>query len=331
MLTYFDSTGHRVTLTLVLLMVLTLIVGAVGCEKPRYPTAERPFLQTTISSDGQMVAALDRIGTETPRLRVIKLDDGSNWKELPVPPYTTSISFGLKGYELLLTHHVGDHDVANLLKWDLAEPSKPMEKIYRSSGLVFPMEISLGEYLVRECRQEIDYPEVCKKIGGNQWVVVTSERILGTFSKPIGIGSYSQPNVIDGKGLFWKSLKGGQKGGYQNEESEAPPFLVVPFIGEEFPDLNKLEVEGSETTNLRCDFYAERCLRSFVSHKDRDRLFVYDLDVLYKGLRCHVEGLQGYSDGVSLAPYGNAAVMSLAPRYDHVRNVIVMHFESGRC
>jgi hypothetical protein len=321
------------TLTLVLIMALTLIAGAVGCDKPRYPTVERPFLQTTISSDGKMVAALDRIGTEQPRLRVIRVDDGSSWKELPAPPYTTSIHFGLNGYDLLLTHHIGDHSVADLLKWNIVDPSMPMERIYRSSGLAFPMEISPDKYLVRECRTSVHSPEVCQKFGGNQWRVLTSKHTVGVFSKPIGVGSYSQPNLIDGKGFFWKNLKGGEVyyDGHNGEENKTPSFLIVPFGEEEFLDLDELEVEGSEITNVRCDFNAERCLRSFVSHKDRDRLFVYDVDFFYKGSRCYVEGLQGYSDGAFVTPYGNAAVMSLATRYDQVRNVVVMRFEFGKC
>lgn len=299
---------------------LLALVLLLGCDKPEYPPNKRPTLYTTISADGLMVATLSEIGMKKPLLRFIRLDDDKGWQELPVPPYTNSIRFGLTGYELLLTNYIGEARIADLSKWDLAAPENGPQRIYRADGLGFPIEVTPGEYLVRACRTGE------KNYCGSVWDLVKEGELTHRYNSD-RILSYSQPNIVEGEGFFWTPNRGDRR------EGEVHPRVR----GFAFPDgkLPHLETGhlGEDTAYVRCDYKADRCLRRYIKNwgKKGPGNFVYDVEVLLGQTRCQTQGSEGFSDGLSLTPSGNAAVMSLATGYDQPRHVVVMRFTPGQC
>lgn len=314
--------NHKQFLTLCAVLLLTNL-GLIGCKPTNYPPNERPTLYTTISSDGQMVAALDRIGTDKPRLRVMRLEPEGPWQDMPVPPYTTSIRFGLKGHELLLTNHIGENEKSDLSKWDMDAPDKGPQRIYRADGLVFPIEVSAGQYLVRACPLT---PENKCHPWFNVWHLVAQDKLIHAYTEERRL-NYSWPNVVQGQGFFWMRVR------EEQEKNELPAIRSVAFPSKTAPTFN-IEKLMKNSSNLVCDYKTERCLRNFI----RDRLnptgyepYVYDVEVLYRAKSCQPLGLNGYYDKESLTPDGNAAVMSLAPGYDQPRHVVVMQFKPGQC
>lgn len=290
-----------------------------GC-KPSYPPNPRPVLHTTISSDGQMIATLLNAGTDQQRLRVLRLDDGEDWRDIRAPQFTQSIRFGLHGHELLLTHQFnGQQD--RLISLDLDKPDGMERLIYQDDELGFPIEVSSGKVMVRTCPNDNNkgvHP--CR--GGFRWKMVDADGVI----TPIGpryIGSYPAP-IIVGTGFFWIDPQ------TMERQDPHPRIVAYPFPGGQAPDFARARLEKN-TSNLTCDRQGTRCLRNFISNRGQAAAFIYDTEVLLGEERCYVEGVAGYSDGFSITPNGRAAVKSLAKAYDTPRHVVVMRFNPQQC
>ena len=304
---------------------LLALVLLLGCDKPEYPPNKRPTLYTTISADGLMVATLSEIGMKKPLLRFIRLDDDKGWQELPVPPYTNSIRFGLTGYELLLTNYIGEARIADLSKWDLAAPENGPQRIYRADSLGFPIEVVPGEYLVRICiprGKTPDGKDYCRTF----WDLVKKKELAHRYDSD-RILSYRQPNIVEGEGFFWTTVRGDRREGEVH-----PRVRGFSFPNGKLPHFETSHL-GEDTGSVKCDYRADRCLRNYIKNfgKKEPGPFVYDIEILLGQSRCQPLGTEGYSDGFWLTPSGNAAVMSLATGYDQPRHVVVMHFTPGQC
>ena len=301
---------------------LLVLLWLTGCS-PNYPPNDRPTLYATISSDGQIVATLANIGTDKARLRVIRLNDDKGWLELKAPPYTTSIQFRMQGHELLLTHHIGEGEVSDLSKWDMDDLAAGVQRIYQSNGLVFPIEVSTGQYLVRTC--PLTSEQKCHP-WFNVWQLVENDKLLRAFTEERRL-NYSWPNVMQGQGFYWMKVVGE----YAHDEP-FPSFRSVAFSDGKSPIFNLAEL-GQDTTDIRCDYQANRCLRSYIKNwgNKKPEPYLYAAEVLTRNKRCLISDVLGYYDEISLAPDGNAAVLSVAPAYDQPRHVMVMHFKPGQC
>jgi len=299
-----------------------------ACEKPKYPLHERPTLHTTISSDGKLVATLDRIGTEKPRLRIKWIDKSEPWQELPVPMFTDSIRFGLKGYGLLMTHSLPNElTVSQLTRWDVSNLSKESETIYQGPYLAFPIEARLGEILVRTCKPYQNKPDSCRYGGSTSWLLIKSNRDSVKVTPDARNFTFDQPNVTE-TGFFWiQSIPFSPK-------SQPPELLAYALPGGEAPSFDVTRLGRGES--VECDRAIQRCLRIYVAGEHPIdspyfRQFIYTLEVFNGTQNCQVEGVSGYFDERSVTPDGLAAVMSLAPAYDQPRHVVVMRFKPGQC
>lgn len=307
-------------------------------QKPRYPRDTNPALTATISSDGKLVAALDRTGTESPRLRIKWVDKDEPWQELPVPMYTDDIRFALKGYDLLMTHALPDNfDKGQLTRWDVSDLTKESQVIHQGPWLAFPLEVRPGEYLVRSCRPTgMDFNQrnknTCQTKGlGSYWMLLTPGkapiRVTPKELHPV----YRQPNVTD-KGFFWVSnyVVGVGPYGEDMTPTKHPMLLAFPFPSGEAPTF---EVEHlSPESRIRCDRQLARCLRHYITGTDpKTHLFDFDIEIAYRGRICQPPGLQGYSYSETITANGHAAVISLAPRSSEQLRVVVLKFKDGQC
>ncbi len=307
-------------------VIFCLVMSA--CEKPDYPPKERPTLKVTISSDGRLIAVLDRGGMGRPRLRIKWLDRNEPWRELPAPMYTNSIHFGLDGYGLLMTHRIeNDMSMAQLVRWDLNDINKEVQLIYRGPRLVFPIEVRPGQILVRSCQQEVmSGASRCDRGVGVVWLLLESNGRVVPVTPPGAPVVYSQPNVTDG-GFFWLSDFDSARMKVVDKELI---LLSYPFPGGEAP---KFDVKGlSLDPYIRCDYEIGRCLWRYEAGKHPETgNFIFDTKIIYRGVACQPEGLQGYTDGHSVTPDGRFGVIALADRYDLPRHVVFMKFQAGHC
>ena len=122
--------------------------------KPNYSgTKAAGRIETTLSSDGKLLAVLLDRREESPTLLIKWLDREEPWLKIPAPKYTNSIRFGLIGYGLLLTHaQPGPAGASQLSRWDASRPDQPSEILYQGSHVEYPVEVSPGQYLVKICK-----------------------------------------------------------------------------------------------------------------------------------------------------------------------------------
>lgn len=315
-----------------------LMLSTCEFQKPKYPRNNSPKLTATISSDGKLVAALDRIGTESPRLRIKWVDKDEPWQELPAPKYTSDIRFALEGYDLLVTHVLPDNfDVSQLTRWDVSNLSKESRLIHQATRLAFPIEVRPGEYLVRSCSPagvDVNHRDknTCQTERlGSYWMLLSPNKQPVRVTPKEIVPTYSQPNVTD-KGFFWTSnyVVGVGPYGQDARPKTYPMLLAFPFPGGEAP---RFEVENlSPESDVVCDRRLKRCLRKFLAGTDpKTRLFIYDHEVMYRGETCQPNGLQGYSDLVAITPDGRTAIIPLAIRNSEQRHLVVLKFKDGQC
>lgn len=219
----------------------------VGC-KPTYP--DKPAVLTltpSLSSDGKLLAVLSRGGAgDAQRLHIKWLDKDEPWQELPAPMFTNSIHFGLKGYELLMTHDLPDNlKMAQLTRWDVSDLNKDSQAIYQAPYLAFPVEVKPGEILVRTCEPMGDGgQDRCGRGPGSYWILVKpgQEPILAAPKKVFLV--FGQPNVTE-KGFFWvNSIPFSPK-------TQHPELLTFPLPGGEAPSFDVTRLEAGES--IRCD------------------------------------------------------------------------------
>ncbi len=305
---------------------LVVILLLVACsdesfKKPKYPPNAKPTLYTTISLDGKLVAALDQIGTEKPRLRIKWLDKDLPWQELQAPPFTNSIRFGLTGYGLLMTHSLpGKSPLAQLTRWDVSDLTRSSEMLYTGPNLAFPIETKPGQILVRTCTPYDWNPDRC----GTDWFLVSPDG-TGQQVSPKDVSLvYSQPNITSG-GFFWLDQR------INKERQGDREILAYPLPNGRKPEVS-ISMLNEYTADLDCDYQTKRCLHAFNAGKNPTTgHFIYDLEIFDDSRRCRPTGLTGWSDGGTLSPDGRVAVMSLAKEYDSPRHVVIMRFKTGQC
>lgn len=303
---------------------LVVLVGLLSACNPRDRGYDKPLLHTTISADGQMVAALLNAGTAEQLLRVRNLGTDTRWRIVKAPPLTKTIRFGLQGHELLLTHRKPElPGKDNLSKLDLDQLEKGLQKIYESeNGLAFPVEITPGQVMVRT--RHSDSTSNRFFLSGYYWILISQGQQLQKVG-PDPVLPYDAPNIVN-NGFFWIEEQ-------MDERKEAHPLVMsYPLPGGAAPVFSRERLEKN-TFTVDCDRTAKRCLRTHITNRDQipHVAYIYDVDVLFGTTSCRLPGLSGSSDRVSLTPDGNAAVMSLAPEPDKPRHVVVMHFSPQQC
>lgn len=323
-------------------LAFAMVVLLSACQQPDQPPRTRSAIQTTISSDGHLVAVLEGAATKEPKLRVKSVEGDGSWQEITIPSLTTSIRFANRGRELLLTHYTpGEMGASVLLKIDLAstgvgdksqeDADQPMAMpdptvLHKGPFLRHPLEVADGQTLVRTCVSTTgkDGKNTCVTSGlGTYWL------LLKTDQKPVAVTKRSraeiqtQPNLTS-TGFFWVKGLGPEDG------KPHPDLASYPLPGGRAPKFDVSDM--TRGTRLACDYGAQRCLRQFIDKIDpvTDR-YIYGLDVLYGDQACALKGVQGYSDGQSLTPDGRSAVLSLAEDAHAPRRVVVLTFTPGRC
>lgn len=314
-----------------IVFILLFVFCNIGTCKPIYPSKENLSIESTISSDGQIIAVLSNSSEKNKKLNILRLSDSKGWQELPLPRFTTSIRFGLQGHNLLLTHKIpGDGLAKQLTKWNLDDWKNESEALFEGPALDFPLQISSTEYMVRTCRP-FEHEKICKNGATYFWILFDSNK------QPVKVGAasnaYSQPNIFD-RGFFWVKqaedltspiLENATKRQSPRILSYALPNGTIPIV-----DSSKLK---RGTTDLSCDKQMKRCLRKY-NKNDEEGLtgrFIYEIEIFFGSESCHAEGISGYSDGMSITPDGSAAVISLAADYDQPRHIVLMKFDNHQC
>lgn len=303
-------------------LLFVVLVGS-GCNPTTgyQQSGGMPIVETTISADGEMIAALDRVPPHGyPRLRIKRLlPQEGKWQEVPISPHISSIRFGLTGKQLLLTEVIDETLRSVLVTWDMERRDEPPTLLYVGHRLVFPIEFKPDHYLVRSCNNERpDWP--CTKSSFNeQWEWVHGGQQVQVFNRedhpePL---LYSQPTVVGERGFFWFTTYKGRR------------FITSSFKGQHL-DTPEIPFDDA-TADIKCDQVQQRCLHTFVQGKTPERKFIYAFSAHYDGLSCDVPGLAGFGDRFSLTPDGRAAVTAWADGARLPRRVVVMRFRAGEC
>lgn len=317
---------------------LCLLVAACDVRTPEYPArGQKKFTEVTISADGKLLAVLENTGTAQAKLLTRRLDqDTRSWQELPLPVFTSSVRFSLKGQALLLTHDLPENDdMRQLTRWDLADLQKNSEVIYQGPFLAFPIEARPGEYLVRSCQPK-NYPKSdvnsCRQRSafGTYWMLVRDEKTPPVRLTPDGAEpTFSQPSVTP-QGFFWVTQNIRGEGEFSKEKLGSPGLLSFSLPNGKAPTLSEEVVKRS--TKITCDRSMVRCIREYNAGTDRKTLeFVFRLEVVLGTQRCPLDGLIGNAGITSFTPDGDAAVVPLPPTDTLPRRVAVIHFAPERC
>jgi hypothetical protein len=338
-----------------LLLVALLGIGLSGCkaETPEEKQARicremdvPADLQTTISSDGKMIAVLsyvDNCGKK--RLRYKNVDPEGPWQELPIGTGVDSIRFGLKGHELMVTRNVREgagtwlgNEVNKVDSWselykvDLDHPQKSAKTMLEGYGLALPIEIIPGEYMVMNCIPNQN--KQCHRLLGYEWNLIKDGKLVHkwTHGRPDAEGkeyrgalNYGWPNVMLGQGLYWL------KADFYRKQAPFTNFWTLTLLDKNTPAFNK-NVED-ETTNIDCDYRMERCVRTFSLPLDEtNHPQGFNREVLWRDQRCDLDGVIGTGNtGLSLTPNGLAAVTPLHKTHEAWHHVVVFKFAAQQC
>ena len=280
-----------------------------------------PVVETTISADGEMIAALDRPPPHrAPRLRIKRLlPQEGTWQEVPISPHISSIRFGLSGKQLLLTEVIDETLRVVLVSWDMERLDAPPTLLYTGYRLVFPIEFKPGHYLVRSCNNKRESWPCTDRVFNSQWEWVHDKRPVQVFDRksfpePL---LYGQPTVVGERGFFW----------FTNFKERR--FITLSFKGQQL-DTPEIPFDDT-TTNIKCDQSLQRCMRSIQQGLTPERKFIYAFSVFNAGQSCDVPELAGFGDVFSITPDGRAAVTAWADSAQLARRVVVMRFKPGQC
>lgn len=185
---------------------------------------EIPVVSTTISADGTVIAALFGAYSTNARLQIMRINKPNVWTNLPIPPRTTSIRFGLQGKELLITNDIEGSSDAVLSTLDVDNPQYGLKVLYKSAGLIYPVEVAPNEYLVRYC--VVTSENKCHRSLGVGWDLIKQGKSTHRYIYRNITLSYSQPNVVAGQGFFWMN--------FDLREKPGQPF--PQFLAFEFPE-----------------------------------------------------------------------------------------------
>jgi hypothetical protein len=320
---------------------LALFVGLalVGCKAETETEAEifarncsnvttPSHLYSTISADGKVVAALsyvDYCGKMLVRYKY--LDDEKPWQVLPVPRNVDSISFGLKGHELMLTRRTDlwGQSWSELLKWDLDHPDLGPQVLYEAYGLINPAEIAPGEIMVQNCVPT--EKKKCHSRLGWQYDIIKNGKLLyrwdwgGPYGNRGNMNFWRADLVMPGQGVLWFKVRG-----YAKVGEPYPDFWHLTFPGKTAPKFPYPLDE--ETEYLFCSHRAERCFIEFIENRKntKGKPFIYNRKVLWKGELCELEGVKGGRSDHTVTANGLFSVMSLDATKDNPRHLVIFKF-----
>ena len=281
-------------------------------------------LHTTISADGQIVAALWNAGSEQQVLCVRHLATDTRWRSVKAPALTQSIRFASQGHDLLLTYAVPAINREVLARLDMDRPGADPVKVYEAEDLAFPVEIGPGLILVRTRKPTDPKGPKLYYLSGYHWILIGP----GNQVKKVGpdpVLPYNAPNVV-GSGFFWVEEQTGAK-------KEAHPLVLsYPLPGGTAPVFSRERLDKN-TFTVRCDATANRCLRKYLTNDGQRPAvpYIYDVEVLLGSQRCKLPGVAGWLDSFSITPDGNAAVLSTAAGSDKPRHVVAIKFNPQQC
>jgi hypothetical protein len=318
---YLEATAMLWRRLAMVAFITTILAGLSACASVG-PDPRDLRIETSVSSDGQWIAVLQNSGTEKSKVKVMQMDQ-RQWIDIQAPPLTSSIRFGLRPSQLLLTHWKSNADAtAELSGVDLSKPSFPRTTLYIGTGLGYPMELEDGQVLVRACYTTSQ--NRCHRAVGVHWVLMENGEVKTKYSSTEPL-NYSQPNYIRGSGFYWEGF------------ISFDQFKFLGFIksGEkasarDFPD-NSIKFKKTDLETFRCDFSSERCLKSFVPSPKNPGEFQYDTTIIYKSQNCQLTGVLGWSDGMSITPNGLFGVKSLSPSWESSRHVVYIKFQPNAC
>ncbi len=290
-----------------------------GCSSSD-PDSGPKTIEVSISSDGKRIAVLYNAGEKQSRVQIMYLDRSDKWIDLPTPPRTTSIRFGLLGHQLLLTHLDQEAYFSELSTIDLGVMSAdpiPRKILFKGDVLAYPIEVEEGRILVRHCKfTRVVCPWNLIRDGKLEREVVSSDRVQYSLQ-------YGQPVVVRGKGFYWLTYK------QENTPEFGPDVLAFSFDeGGVFQP--KVPAIDHRLDSVACDYSGARCLHAF-TEETSPVLFLYNTKVLFKREICSIDGVAGWSDGASLSPDGRFGVKSLAAGFDKPRHVVYFEFDPAKC
>jgi len=303
------------------LLILVLLLTGCNPQMPK-PSNQPSRIQTTISADGEMIAALDwPLPHRVPRLRIKRLlPQESPWQELPISPYISSIYFGMTGKQLLLTEVTDETLRSVLVSWDMDKPDSPPTLLYEGYRLDFPTEFKPGHYLVRSCNNErADWP-CTKRVFNDQWEWVHKSQQMQVFNDREKALLYHQPIIVGERGFFWFHTF--------RQDAKNSPFVTLAFKDQQ---LDEPDIAYDETvTGIKCDRALERCLIRYEKGTNIERRIFGGSRVAYGGQTCEIPELTGYVDTFFITPDGRAAVFAWS-NTDQPSRLIVIRFKPGQC
>ena len=307
-----------------LLFCISLLLLA--CQPNYSATKAARQIETTLSSDGKLLAVLLDRREESPSLLIKWLDRDEPWLSVPAPKYTSSIRFGLSGYGLLLTHaQPGPPGASQLSRWDASRPDQPSEILYQGSHVAYPVEVRPGQFLVRICKYAPD-DDRCPGRGfvGILWALVRNGQAL-LLNETNSILPLGQPNVTDG-GFYW--MYGSEYGFPKTGE---PKVHAFPLPGGTKPEPDPRRFDQS-SHSIACDYKIQRCLMTYLTDERFNKsLYVWGIRIFDGNNRCDLPDVKGYMDTVTVTPDGRAAVIPLARSSSEPRHVVVLRFKPGQC
>lgn len=308
------------------LLLFCISLMLLAC-KPNYSaTKAANQIETTLSSDGKLLAVLLDRREETPTLLIKWLDRDEPWLKVPAPKYTNSIRFGLSGYGLLLTHaQPGPPGASQLSRWDASRPDQPAEILYQGSHVAYPIEVSPGQYLVKMCNSAPDDDRcIGRGFVGLMWALIRNGEAL-PMEETSPRRYYGQPNIEDG-GFYWTT--GGQFAYPKSVEPEIHAF-ALPGGSKPEPDRRRFD---QSSWSINCDYKSQRCLMKYLTDELTDqRQYVWGVRIFDGATRCEIPEVKGYIDTVTVTPDGRSAVIPLALVSDEPRHVVVVRFKPGQC
>ena len=282
-------------------------------------------IHTTVSADGQMVAALWNAGTKEQVLCFRLLANDARWQSVKAPPLTRTIQFAVQGHDLLLTSAEPAMNRDVLARLNIDKPGAEAVRIHVGGNLAFPVEISPGRIMVRTRVAAEPKAANPSYLLGYRWIVVGPD---GRIEKvgPDPIFPYSAPNIV-GSGFFWVDARPGPL-----QPEQHPIFHSFALPGGVAPTMPRARF-SKDTFNVRCDRSATRCLRNFISNLGQkpQGKFVYDIEVFFGPASCRLQGVSGRHSAISITPDGNTAVFAMEAINDKAPHVVAIKFNSQRC
>ena len=308
------------------LLLLCISLMLLAC-KPNYSaTKTANQIETTLSSDGKLLAVLLDRREESPTLLIKWLDRDEPWLKVPAPKYTSSIRFGLSGYGLLLTHaQPGPAGASQLSRWDASRPDQPSEILYQGSQVKSPVEVSPGQYLVTACKY-VPSDDRCtgRAFIGVLWTLIRNGEAL-PMDETSPRSFHYQPNVTEG-GFYW--VTGAE---FAYPKSIEPQVHAFALPGGSVPEPDRRRFDQS-SHSMACDYKTQRCLMTYLTDERTDQTtFVWGIRVFDGASRCDMPEVKGYMDEVTVTPDGRAAVIPLARSKSEPRHVVVLRFKPGQC